>query len=237
MLIHALKISSFHIVCTWFLYLWYDHNSQTKGHKQLLGLFSPNPPNPLPTIQPIQPSHHPTVPPAVGAMDDPRSSMATPPLEFGHYELKNELGHGASGRVCLGDCLFGCLFVCLFGWLVVCLFVCLVGCLFVCFFLSFFLCLFVCLLLLLLQLLQNTKQKTTQQKGLGFPLKKSRDLVRCDPMVEDVKIRWAKETSWNVPRVSQGCERYTNKAAVVSGLSMGISKVQVLFDTLGVIYV
>lgn len=25
--------------------------------------------------------------------------MATPPLEFGNYELKNELGHGASGRV------------------------------------------------------------------------------------------------------------------------------------------
>ena len=61
----------------------------------------PQPPKPQThptTSNHIQPSHHPTT----GAMDDPRSSMATPPLEFGNYELKNELGHGASGRVCLG---------------------------------------------------------------------------------------------------------------------------------------
>lgn len=32
-----------------------------------------------------------------------RSSLAEPPVEFGGgFALKGELGHGASGRVCLG---------------------------------------------------------------------------------------------------------------------------------------
>lgn len=30
---------------------------------------------------------------------DARGSLAAPPVEFGGYALKGELGHGASGRV------------------------------------------------------------------------------------------------------------------------------------------
>ena len=36
---------------------------------------------------------------------DARSSLAEPPVDFGggSWALKGELGHGASGRVCLGQ--------------------------------------------------------------------------------------------------------------------------------------
>jgi hypothetical protein len=37
-----------------------------------------------------------------------RSSLAEPPVEFGGgFALKGELGHGASGRVCLGAAMMG----------------------------------------------------------------------------------------------------------------------------------
>ena len=43
------------------------------------------------------------LPKLVAAMDA-RSSLAEPPVDFGggNWALKGELGHGASGRVCLG---------------------------------------------------------------------------------------------------------------------------------------